>query len=176
MPNLYDTSDLAINVAAENLGRLWCHQSRFQAEQVGFGFVLRPDAPNGLDELREAWEISQITKQALPISSLYNDSSIYDDPLTNGTFRHVHDVMHMVTGLTFTSDDELELASLHLEAVRGVGFGPDSLEHRVAHGDMVGMIMALRINKRYPMDQKMFVVNCVRYGVGEAVDMERAAR
>lgn len=164
-----------VDRAVQRLGRLWQWLSLYHAAELGFGYVLQPDAPNTYSELLEAWERSRATGTALPISSENSDTSIYGSVKVNGAFRFVHDVLHITTGLSFTTDDELRVADLQLQSLRGAGFDSTSLEHRILHADLVGQTFAVARNGCFPSDQREFVVACLTRGIEEAVRLARPA-
>ena len=176
MSNSQRIDPFEVDNAALRLGKFWIWTSRYHADALGFGYQLTPTAPNKYSDLQAAWNYSKKVQLALPISNENADSSVYRSVETNGAFRFVHDVLHCSLGLTFSAEDELTLADIQLESVRGAGFAASSLEHQILHADLVGQIYAVAVNHSFPEDQRRFVIDCLSFGIDEAVNRARAVQ
>lgn len=131
------------------------------AEDVGFGYVLVPDAPNTYPALTEAFTRSITTGEPLPISSENSDDVIYTPPSVNGALRFWHDVNHVRRQLDFGLVDELELSLWHLGELEKAGHQPGSLVWRLLHADLTGQAYVQAFAQRFPFDQRRFVSGCV---------------
>lgn len=134
------------------------------ADEVGFGYVLIPDAPNTYSSLTEAYKDSAATGKPLPISSENSDDVIYSPPSVNGALRFWHDVNHIRRGLDFGLVDELELSIWHLGELEKAGYPPGSLAWRLLHADLTGQVYVQAFGRRFPFDQRRFVSGCVTAG------------
>ncbi|KXP06891.1 hypothetical protein [Tsukamurella tyrosinosolvens] len=88
------------------------------------------------------------------------------------TFRFAHDVSHVLKGLSFSGEDELELAAWHLEDLASVGFGPDSLEYALFEADLVGNVLLVSLAKRFAFNQLEFVLGIVEHGLPAGLKAE----
>lgn len=158
-----------------NLSRFIRLQARMRRERLRFGWTPSIEAPSTFDQLLTEYELCAGGHTALRVSSLNCDPVIYDSPATNQAFRYWHDTSHIIFGLSFKTDDELELADHHLEAVRAEGYGPDTIEHQLLHADTFGQAYFQMCTGRFVGNQVRFDTNCVRVGVEEAVNQEVAA-
>jgi hypothetical protein len=104
-----ETIRSAISAARQNLSAFVREMAHKTAHEIGFGWDAVADAPSDYGSLREAFDISKASKEALPVSSLYCDNVIYDDDATNHAMRFWHDADHVKLGLNFGLVDELEL-------------------------------------------------------------------
>lgn len=134
------------------------------ADEVGFGYVLVPDAPNTFPALTEAYANSVATGEPLPISSENSDDVIYSPPSVNGALRFWHDVNHIRRQLDFGLVDELELSLWHLGELEKAGHPPGSLAWRLLHADLTGQAYVQAFACRFPFDQRRFVTGCVTAG------------
>jgi hypothetical protein len=134
------------------------------AEEVGFGYVPTPDAPNTYPTLLSAFEHSVKTGAPLPISSDNSDAVIYRPASANFALRFWHDVNHVRRGLTFDLVDELELSLWHLGELETAGHERGSLVWRLLHADLTGQAYVQAFTARFPFDQRRFVTGCVTAG------------
>jgi hypothetical protein len=153
-----------IGDAKDLLGSFIEQAARCTAEEVGFGYALRPDAPNTYPALVAAFRHSLRTGAPLPISSENSDDVIYTPPSVNGALRFWHDVNHIRRGLTFDLVDELELSLWHLGELEAAGHDRGSLVWRLLHADLTGQAYVQAFARRFPFDQRHFVVGCVTAG------------
>lgn len=146
---------------------------RLQAEnsalRLGFGWIPQPDAPSTYQQLRGAYRQSQETGEPLPVSSLHCDTVIYLWPSDNVHFRFWHDTSHVELGLSFSLEDELELALWHLAQIERAGHDPDSTPYRLLEADTVGQLLLLSLCGRFPLAQSVFVTDCLRQGLHQAL-------
>ncbi|MGU3500913.1 hypothetical protein [Mycobacterium sp. C31M] len=150
--------------AADKLSAFIVAAAARTAEQVGFGYILVPDAPNTFPTLTEAYAHSVATGEPLPISSDNSDDVIYNPASVNGALRFWHDVNHVRRRLDFGLIDELELSLWHLGELEKAGHRPSSLVWRLLHADLTGQAYVQAFAQRFPFDQHRFVTGCVTAG------------
>ncbi|MCV7286726.1 hypothetical protein H7J87_15465 [Mycolicibacterium wolinskyi] len=150
--------------ASEVLGRFIEQAARQTEDEVGFGYVLVPDAPNAYPALTAAYARSLATGCPLPISSENSDDVIYGRPEVNGALRFWHDINHVRRRLDFGLVDELELSLWHLGELEAAGHAPGSLVWRLLHADLTGQAYVQAFAQRFPLDQRRFVTGCVTAG------------
>lgn len=157
---------VADEIAAANdaLSAFVTHAAEQTAKEVGFGYVLRQDAPNTYPALVAAFRHSLRTGAPLPISSENSDDVIYTPPSTNAQLRYWHDVAHIRRRLDFTLVDELELSLWHLGELEKAGHPPGSLVWRLLHADLTGQAYVQAFARRFPFHQRRFVTGCVTAG------------
>lgn len=134
------------------------------ADEIGFGYVLTPDAPNTFGTLTAAYAHSVATGDPLPISSENSDDVIYHPASVNGALRFWHDVNHIRRRLDFGLVDELELSLWHLGELENAGYRRGSLVWRLLHADLTGQAYVQAFAHRFPFDQRRFVTGCVTAG------------
>lgn len=133
--------------------------------ELGFGWVGQPDAPNTYQQLRGAFAESMDTREPMPVSSLHCDATVYFERDDNLAFRFWHDTSHVIHGLSFRLEDELELALWHLDQLVLAGHLPDSLVYRVLQADLLGQLYLMGLIGRFPLNQCTFVSSCIDYGL-----------
>jgi hypothetical protein len=176
MPTRDPSLDLpALDRARRNVSRIVMAQARMRRERVGFGWRPADTAPSDYGALLREFAACETSGLPLRVSNRHSDATIYDCPETNLAMRFWHDTGHVLFGLSFELDDELELADHHLEAVRGEGFGPDTMEHQLLHADTFGQTFFQLCTGLFVGDQVRFDTNCTLFGVEEAVARERSA-
>lgn len=144
-------------------------QAQETAAAVGFGWKATAEAPSTYQQLRGAYAASQATGTPLPVSNLHCESSVFPRPEDNIAFRFWHDCSHVRLGLSFSLEDELELATWHLAQAEQAGFTPGSLGYHLLEADHVGQVLVQAVGGRFPFDQEAFVLTCARYGLGIGV-------
>ncbi|MCX2934668.1 hypothetical protein ORI20_30830 [Mycobacterium sp. CVI_P3] len=150
--------------AAEALSAFIVDAAARTAEEVGFDYVLVPDAPNTFPALTEAYGRSVTTGESLPISSENSGDVIYTPASVNGALRFWHDVNHVRRQLDFGLVDELELSLWHLGELEKAGHPPGSLVWLLLHADLTGQAYVQAFAQRFPFDQGRFVTGCVTAG------------
>lgn len=164
-----------IATAADILGSFVERAAQATADQVGFGYVLVPDAPNTFASLTQAYTHSLETGAPLPISSENSDSAIYASSSINGALRFWHDVNHVRRHLDFGLVDELELSLWHLAELERAGHPRGSLVWRLLHADLTGQVYVQAFAQRFPFDQRRFVTGCVTAGFDHGLLVELRA-
>ncbi|MBB0995708.1 hypothetical protein G6024_01045 [Dietzia maris] len=139
--------------------------------ELGFGYVASPDAPNTYESLMREFVRSSNTNVPLPVSSLNLDDCFYVPEVTHA-LRFVHDMAHVMTGLTFDVNEEVELALLQMEDFKKHGLDPDTLEYQLLYADHVGQAMAMAVNRKFVIDQSVFILDAVTYGLDFAIVRE----
>lgn len=146
---------------------------RQKAEEAGlergYGWIGVPVAPGTYPQLRAADERSRRTGEPLPVSNLYCEDTIYVEPADNVAFRFWHDVSHVRLGLSFSLEDEWELASWHLRQLQLVGLGPGTREYSLLRADLFGQLILLGIARRFPFAQGDFSRTCAQLGMEEGI-------
>lgn len=153
-----------LTTACEDLGDFIVTMAERTAGDIGFGYVLVPDAPNTFPTLTAAYAHSVATGERLPISSANSDDVIYRSPKVNGALRFWHDVNHVRRRLDFGLVDELELSLWHLGELEQAGHARGSLIWRLLHADLTGQAYVQAFAQRFPFDQHRFVTGCVTAG------------
>lgn len=161
--------DTAIRQARQTLSFVVEAEAGRTAAEIGFGWAPDSAAPDRDDVLRAAYEHSAGTGEALPVSDLFCESTIYTDPKTNMAFRFWHDVSHVRQGLSFGLVDELELAIWHLHQLEQHGHGPGTVTWDLLRADLIGQIYVMGLVQRFPLVQDRFVLDCVRRGLDAGV-------
>lgn len=174
MPKQQPIARRALTAAVTNANNFWRAESARLTEQKGFGMIIVPDAPDTVTELHAAWEHSCRTGQPFPVSSLYSDMTIYGDPVINAHLRFGHDGLHVSAVRGFGVDDEYYLGERHVEQGRRAGFAADSLEIRIIEADTIGATLMFNATGRFPIIQKLFVINVMQYGIDTAITFEQS--
>lgn len=139
------------------------------ASEAGFTWRPESNAPDRYLDLLAAYDRSRSTGEALPVSDLFCDDTVYLDPKTNMAFRFWHDTSHVRLGLSFDLVDELELASWHLAELERYGQPKGSVAWQLLHADVVGQIYVMALIGRFPLNQGAFVRDCVVRGFDTGV-------
>jgi hypothetical protein len=155
-----------------NLGRLIREQARKAAAEHRMRYMPSADAPSNYPALLLVYRTCARTGSPFPVSPEHCQQTIFTRPQINWAFRFVHDLEHVRCHLSFSSRDELQVGAHQLEALRAVGHGPDSLEHKLLHADTVGQTYCLAVLGRFPFNQRRFDFDCVRYGLDTALKLE----
>jgi hypothetical protein len=142
--------------------------------RFGFGWEARPDAPNTWAELREAWQHSLATGNALPVFDGANSSAIFTTPEAHLAYRFWHDVTHLERNRNFTNPHELDMASYHLLQAEKHGLERGSLPWRLLHADAVGQVLHWSVIHEFVINQRVFVLNYIQFGVESALLAEMA--
>lgn len=158
--------------ARRALSRFVREKARETEERLGFGFYGCPDAPSTYQQLRGAYADSLTTKTALPIFDRFCETSIYERPNDNMCLRYWHDCSHIQLGLSFSLDDELELANWHGLELTRAGFDPAGLAWRLFRADLVGQIYLMGMIGRFPRNQFRFASGCLIYGFDVGIQDE----
>jgi hypothetical protein len=153
-----------IGEASATLGRFIEQEAERTAEELGFGYVLTPDAPNSYPALRQAFTHSAATGAPLSISSDNSEAVIYSMPSVNAALRFWHDANHVRRDLSFNLVDELELSLWHLHELESAGYPRASLVWQLLHADLTGQVYLQALSERFPLDQRLFVIGCVTAG------------
>ncbi len=156
--------ELELVLARRDLATFVRRQAVEAEQRLGFGIRPTPTAPNTYQQLRGAYVTSVDSGVPLPISNLYCEDSIYFAPSDNVAFRFWHDTAHVALGVSFSLEDELELAQWHLEQLERAGLTSDTLPWKVFHADTVGQIQLMGLIGRFPINQLRFVTDCIEFG------------
>lgn len=143
-------------------------------DRLGFRWAARPDAPNTWTALREAWQHSLSTGEALPVFDGANSSTIFTTPKANLAYRFWHDVTHLKRNRNFTNPHELDMASYHLLQAEKHGLERGSLPWRLLHADAVGQVLHWSVINEFVINQRVFILNYVQFGVEAALLAEMA--
>lgn len=151
------------------LVRLVRQQASEVSEDLGFGWIGKPDAPSTYPQLRAAFIHSKETGEPLPVSNEYCADTIFNEPSDNVAFRFWHDTAHCKLGLSFTLPDEWELTLWHLDQLSEQGYGAQTLEYELLRFDLIGQIILLGIAGRFPFNQGEFTRICAATGLDAGV-------
>ena len=142
--------------------------------RLGFGWEARLDAPNTWRDLRAAWKHSLSTGDPLPVFDGANSSAIFATPEAHLAYRFWHDITHLERNRNFTNPHELDMASYHLLQAEKRGLERGSLPWRLLHADAVGQVLHWSVIHEFVINQRVFVLNYVQYGIEAALLAEMA--
>lgn len=165
-----------LQVAREVLTAFVWERAEATRSRTGVGWVFTADAPNTYMGLRGAWEHSLTVGTPLPILNDHSDSVIFTEPEGNLVYRYWHDVTHLERERNFSNPHELDMASFHLWEAEQHGLTRGSLPWRLLHADAVGNVLHWSVYREYVADQKVFILNAVRFGLDAALVGEAARR
>jgi len=109
------------------------------------------------------------TGLAFRVSASRCERTIFTSSEANQAMRFWHDLSHVRFGLTFSSDDEMELGILHLEMLRSEGFEPNSWEFRLLHADTLGQTLCRVELGHFPADQRRFATTAAFHSIDAAI-------
>ncbi|GAA0993417.1 hypothetical protein [Subtercola frigoramans] len=167
-------SETELAAARQELTEFVERMAKQAAERVGFGWIPTADAPNSWHALLEAWEHSRETGTPLPISNVGCHDVIFTSPEAIGAYRFWHDVTHVERERDFTNPHEVDIAIDHLDEAERNGLKPDSLAWRLLHADAIGTVMSSSVNRSYLINQRVFILNYVQFGLGASLLAELA--
>lgn len=167
-----DRDPSLLDEARQNISLFVLAQAAMRERRLGFSCRASAQAPSSYGALLEEFRAAELSGLALRVSSLHNDPVIYDTPAVNLAFRYWHDTSHVLHGLSFDLEDELDLADHHLEALRAEGFGPDTVEHQLLYADTFGQAYFQLCTGQFVANQVRFDTNCVLFGIDEALNQE----
>lgn len=139
------------------------------AQRLGFGYQPAPDAPNTWADLKTAWQHSLATNAPLQVFDGASGSVIFNEPEANFAFRYWHDVTHLERGRSFSNAHELDMTAYHLQQAEEHGITRGSLAWRLFQADTLGQVLHWAFYRRYVTNQRVFILNCVRYGFPDAL-------
>lgn len=144
--------------------------------RTGIDWYGTSDAPNTWKELKAAWLHSQVTGEPLPIYNGDCDTVILLRPEDNIAYRYWHDVTHLERDRSFSNTDELDMSIFHLWEAERHGLERGSLPWRLLHADAVGQNLHWAVLKEFVINQRVFITNCLLYGIEVALLAEMARR
>ena len=122
----------------------------------GWSFHTTEDAPESFKEL-----LTYKDSKIIPIASYGSENTIYKHEAINTLFRFWHDVLHLVHNKGFTLEDELYIASVHVdEAVKELSV--DALN--ILWADTAGQIKYYYRWKQFVTYQEAFVREYIKSG------------
>lgn len=145
------------------------------AREKGFGYRATADAPFTFPDLQAAHKLSRLTGVPLPISSLYNDRTIWG-PATNIGFRFWHDCTHLRLNAGFETEPEIEVGTEQLKELETVKIEPDSLPWRLLYAETIGQTRCIERLGAFPIDQRLFSADFCRGGLNPAIEREKQRR
>lgn len=167
-------TETELQAARETLTAFVWDRARATRTRTGVDWVFTPDAPNTYEELRRVWERSVGTGEPLPVLNDHSESVIFTAPEGNFMYRYWHDVTHLERERNFTNPHELDMAQFHLWDAEQHGLARGSLPWRLLHADAIGNVLHWSIYHEYVRDQKVFILNAVRFGLDAALVGEAA--
>lgn len=162
----------AIAAARQYLGLFVLRQALETADQIGFGWVEQPDAPDTYDDLLAVYDRSKATGEPLPVSDQHCDRSIYLTSEVNLALRFWHDSQHVLRGRSFRVVDEIDMALWHLDVAAHDGVAKHSVARHLLESDMLGQTLCISALGRFPLDQYLFDLSCLTFGIPEAIVLE----
>lgn len=162
----------AIRAACKYLGMFVTRQANLTADLVGFSWIGQEDAPDTFDDLSAAFDLSAETGEPLPISNMFCETSIYPTIETNIALRFWHDTHHVLRSRNFSHAQEIDMALWHLEVAATDGVARGSVAWRLLEGDMLGQTLCSATLGRFPIDQFLFDLNCMHFGIADALVIE----
>lgn len=167
-------TEAQLQAACETLTTFVWERALATRARTGVDWAFAPDAPNTYKELRQAWQHSLSTGAPLPVLNDHSESVIFTEPEGNYVYRYWHDVTHLERERNFSNPHELDMASFHLWDAEQHGLTRGSLPWRLLHADAVGNVLHWAVYREYVRDQKVFILNAVRYGLDAALIAEAA--
>lgn len=144
--------------------------------RTGVAWRFTPEAPNTYPALRRAWSESLTTGVPLPISDADCESVIFTEPEANAAYRYWHDVTHLERERNFSNPHELDMAHFHLWDAEQHGLTRGSLPWRLLRADAIGNVLHWSVYREYVLNQEVFILNAVQYGLDAALVAEAARR
>ncbi|WP_315070694.1 hypothetical protein [uncultured Microbacterium sp.] len=173
-PARFSETDLAR--ARDTLTAFVWERAEATRDRTGVDWRFTPDAPNTYSDLRVQWERSRRYGVPLPISNSDCEAVIFTEPEANAAYRYWHDVTHLERERNFTNPHELDMATFHLWDAEEHGLTRGSLAWRLLHADAVGNVLHWSVYREYVLNQKVFILNVVRFGLDAALVAEAARR
>lgn len=144
-------------------------QATATAEEVGFGWVGRPEAPDTYEGLLATYEQSVASGQPLPVSDQHCLDTIYSTLDGNLACRFWHDCAHVRRGRGFSTAAELDMALWQLGQLEAVGLPRKSVPWWLLYSDTVGQTLHASALGRFPDNQWQFAVDVLTFGVEDAI-------
>lgn len=161
-----------LNASRGYLGLLIMRQAHLTSERVGFGWVGHPEAPDTFDALSAAYDYAVETGESLPVSNLHCHPSVYSTASINVALRFWHDTHHVLRNRSFRTVDEIDMSLWHLDVAAGDGIVRGSVAWRLLEADTLGQTLCSAALGRFPVDQVVFDLNCLQFGIADALVME----
>lgn len=113
--------------------------------ELGRGAKPSDPAPNTWTELKASG------LNDFHVFSGASDDTIYGIPEVNWAFRHWHDRIHLEHGLSFSLEDELIVAELHIQELH------DDAHKRIVYADVAEQVKHFYATGEYVKHQRKFV-------------------
>jgi hypothetical protein len=159
-------------VAREQLSAWVIRQAKQTTHDVGFGWIAQAAAPDSYESLLDAYAVSSRDGTPLPVSDAHCERILFTSAAANHACRFWHDVNHVERRRDFSTVQEIDLALWHLDQLEHVGRGRWSLAWQLFHADTVGQALCAAVLGSFPEDQLAFDVDCVQFGVDDALVLE----
>jgi len=143
-------------------------------ERTGIGWEPTPDAPNSWKALKAAWQHSLDTGEPLPIYDGASESVVFTNAEANIAYRFWHDVTHLGRRRNFTTAHEIDMAAFHLWEAERHGLERGSLPWRLVQADSLGQTLHWAVLHEFVLDQRVFVLNVLQFGIETALLAEMA--
>lgn len=95
----------------------------------------------------------------VPVSTAHSASTIWSGPRVNWLSRAWHDSVHIELGAEFDCDGELRTARVQCSRIWG------KPERAIMWAETGGMTLYHAAYGAYPLNQRQFVLDCLRHGV-----------
>ncbi|WP_285728218.1 hypothetical protein [Psychromicrobium xiongbiense] len=160
-----------IDAACRELTDHFLAEAEAAARLVGFGWYGTPSSPATFTTLKAAYEHCASTGEALAVSNEHLETAILASLEANVALRFVHDVSHVRQGLSFRTEDELELGLCHVATTELAGLSP--LAVRLIEADLVGQTLLYAASGKFATNQRQFDLDCLVFGIADAILLER---
>lgn len=138
----------------------------------GFGFEATDVAPETFEAVVAEFNECRETGRKFRVWSGGCSDIVYTTAAGNHAFRFWHDLGHAQHGLTFSPDDEIELASRQMAELVRKGVPVDSLALRLFTADTIGQTTYAQRFGGFVNNQLRFVTNVLVRGIDEACGLE----
>ena len=108
----------------------------------------------------------------MPVWAGGSERTIWSSPEVNWAFRAVHDHLHILHCAGFTDTGEHVVARAHEALLRGTP-ADNPGDRLILRAEIMGQLLHFRHWGAFPVDQRAFVVRCVRKGIMGAVAQGR---
>lgn len=169
---MIDATDLTI--ARSNLTVAVFGIAANKLVEHGFGFVAADVAPETYEAVVAEYADCTETGRKFRVWSGGCSDIVYTTAAGNHAFRFWHDLGHAEHELTFSPEDEIELATRQMAELIRYGVGVDSLALRLFSADTIGQTVYAQRFGGFVNNQLRFVTNVLVRGIDEACGLEAA--
>lgn len=99
---------------------------------------------------------------------------LFSSAEANIAYRFWHDVTHLERRRNFTNAHEIDMAAFHLWEAERHGLERGSLPWRLLQADSLGQTLHWAVLHEFVLDQRVFVLNVLQFGIETALLAEMA--